>query len=180
MSTQVSIPGYVAGTWVIDSAHSDVSFWVRLLGFTKVRGTFDDFEGTIVLAEDPLDSSVNAVIKSVSVNTRNPRRDKDLQKDDYLGSEQYPTITFASTGVRVDGDSFLVDGDLTIRAVTQQVTLNLEPKGFGEGADGSPQAKFAASTEVSSAAFGVTLGKAKAVIGDKNTVTLDIEATRQA
>lgn len=178
MSTQVSIPGYVAGTWAIDPARSDVSFWVRLLGFTKVRGTFDDFEGTIVLAEDPLESSVNAVIRTASVNTKNPRRDTDLQKDDYLASEQYPTITFVSTGVRVDGAAFLVDGDLTIRAATQKVTLTLEPQGF-EDADGKPQAKFSAGAEVSSAAFGVTLGRAKAVIGDKNTVTLGIVATKQ-
>ena len=69
MSTQVNIPDYVAGTWVIDSARSQVSFVGRLLGFAKVRGDFDDFEGTIVLAESPLDSSVRAVIKTAWLST---------------------------------------------------------------------------------------------------------------
>jgi polyisoprenoid-binding protein YceI len=179
MSTQVNIPGYVAGTWAIDTAHSDVSFRVRLLGIAKVRGTFSDVAGTIVLADNPLDSSVNAVIKTASVTTKNKRRDEHLRHDDFLNAEQYPTITFSSTGVRADGDTFLVDGDLTIRAVTKQVTLNLEPKGFSAGADGKPVARFSASTEITCTDYGVTRGKAAAFISDQDTIVLEIEARQQ-
>jgi polyisoprenoid-binding protein YceI len=177
MSTQVSIPGYTAGTWVIDTARSAVSFRVRFLGFATVRGTFDDFEGTIVLAENPLDSSVNAVIRTASVNTKNTSRDNHLRHDDFLNAELYPTMTFASTGVRVDGDTFLVDGDLTLRAVTKQVTLTMQLKGVA--LDGGPVARFSASTEILCTDFGVTRGKSAAVVSAKDKIILEIEATKQ-
>lgn len=178
MSTQVNIPGYDVGTWVIDSARSEVAFRVRILGFLKTRGTFDDFEGTIVLSENPLDSSVNAVVRTGSVNTRNKRRDQDVQHAGYLNVEQYPTMAFASTGVRVDGDNFLVDGDLTALAVTKQVTLTLVAKGFESGADGKPAvARFSAGTQISNKEVGVTKGSA--FIGDTTEIILDIVATKQ-
>ncbi|GFJ76386.1 YceI family protein [Phytohabitans houttuyneae] len=103
MSMQVDIPGYVAGSWVIDAASSDVTFQIQQMGFSTVSGSFDDFEGTIVTADNPRDSSVTAVIRTASVNTRNKRRDKHLQTKGYLNTKQHPTITFASTGVREDG-----------------------------------------------------------------------------
>jgi polyisoprenoid-binding protein YceI len=177
MSTQIDIPGYVAGTWAIDTVHSVVSFQVRLLGVFKTRGAFDDFEGTIVTTENPLDSSVHAVIKTASVNTKNKRRDKDLHKDSFLNAGQYPTMTFTSTGVRADGDHFLVDGDLTIRAVTKPVTLTLKPNGFGT--DGKPLARFTAHTEISCNEFGVTRGASAPAISDKVGITLEIQASRQ-
>lgn len=179
MSTQVSIPGYAPGTWVIDTGRSTVSFQARLLGISNVRGTFEDFEGTIVLAEDPLDSTVNAVIKTASVNSKNKTRDKHLQKDDFLNPAEYPTITFTSTGVRADGDGFLVDGDLTIRAITKQVTLKLEPKGFTEGAGGTSLATFSARTEITCTDFGVTCGPAAFAINKQNQIILDIEAQKK-
>lgn len=180
MSTQVNIPGYVAGTWVIDTVRSDVSFQVRHFGVIKVRGNFDHFEGTIVTAENPLDSSVNAVVKTASVSTKNKARDKHLHQDAFLNVEQYPTMTFTSTGVRVDGDDFLVDGDLTIRAVTKQVTLNLELNGFGAGLDGKPPlAGFSASAEISRSEFGVSGVPVAAVVSDKVKITLEIEANKQ-
>lgn len=177
MSTQIDIPGYVAGTWDIDTANSAVTFEVRLLGAFKTRGTFEDFEGTIVTGQNPLDSSVNAVIKTASVNTRNKRRDKDLHKNEFLGVAQYPTVAFTSTGVRADGGRFLVDGELTIRAATKPVTLDLQPTGFG--ADGRPQARFTAQTEISCNEFGVTRGPFAPAISDKAKITIEIQASRR-
>jgi polyisoprenoid-binding protein YceI len=177
MSTNIDIPGYVAGTWVIDPVDSAVSFQVKLLGMFTARGKFDDFEGTIVTAENPLDSSVNAVIRTTSVNTKNKRRDKDLQKRPYLNAKEFSTMSFTSTGVRADGDHFHVDGDLTIRAHTKSVTLSLAPNGFD--VDGKPQARFSASTEIDCNDFGVTRGSARMAISNKVTVTLDVRASRQ-
>ena len=178
MSTQVSIPGYVAGTWAIDTVRSDVSFQIGLLGVAKGRGRFEDLEGTIVTAENPLESSVNAVIKTASVSTKNKIRDRHLHQDDFLNVEQYPTMTFTSTGVRADGDNFLIDGDLTIREVTKPVTLNLEVNGFGS--DGEPQAAgFSAHTEISRDEFGVTGGAAGTVLSDKVKIALKLEARKQ-
>ncbi|WP_037910818.1 YceI family protein [Actinacidiphila yeochonensis] len=180
MSTQVSIPGYAAGTWAIDAARSDVSFRARLLGFARVRGTFPEVEGTISLAEDPLDSSVAAVVRTASVTTANKRRDDHLRHDDFLNAEQYPTMSFASTAVRPEGDDFLVDGDLTIRATTKPVTLRLKPTGFAPGADGRQAATFSATTEIVCTDFGVTRGKSAFAVGDKVEIVLTVEAGQQA
>ena len=177
MSTQIDIPGYVAGTWAIDAAHSDVSFEARHFGLFKSRGAFADFEGTIETAQDPLDSSVSAVIRTASVDTGNKRRDRDVHKDGFLNVQRFPTITFASTGVRLDGGRILVDGDLTIRATTKRVTLDLEPGGFG--VDGRPRARLTASIEISCKDFGVTRGPAAPVVGDKVRITLKIRADKQ-
>jgi polyisoprenoid-binding protein YceI len=177
MPTQMNIPGYVAGTWAIDSVHSVVSFQVALLGVFRTRGTFDDFEGAIVTTDDPLGSSARAVIRTASVNTKSKRRDADLLKKPFLDAAEFPAITFASTGVRADGDQFLVDGDLTIRATTKPVTLILTPTGFG--AEGRPSATFNARTEISCSEFGVTRGPFAPAIGDKVAVSIDIRANRQ-
>jgi len=178
-STQVSVPGYVAGAWAIDAAHSDVSFQVRYFGVAKFCGSFDEFEGTIVTAENPLDSSVNAVIRTASVSTKNKGRDENLRQDDFLDVEQYPTMTFSSTGVRVDGDKFLVDGDLTIRAVTKQVTLNLEFNGVGVGFNGRPLVGFSAYGEISRNEFGVVGGPMAAAVSDKVKIALEVAAYKQ-
>lgn len=176
MSTQVSIPGYAAGTWVIDPARSAVSFQSKMLGFMTARGTFDDFEGKIILAESPLDSTVKAVVRTESVNTKNARRDRDLRQEGYLSVEKYPTMTFASTAVRPQGDSFVVEGDLTVLAVTKQVVLELTPQGF-DSTGGRDTVRFVATTAISNKEVGVTKGSA--FIGDRTLITLDIVATKQ-
>ncbi|WP_407565035.1 YceI family protein [Streptomyces sp. 184] len=171
------IPAFQTGTWTIDPVHSDVSFVVRHLGVTRVRGTFDHVEGTIVTAEDPLKSQVNAVIKTTSVNTRNDMRDDHVRTADFLDVENHPEMTFTSTGIRAEGDVYLIDGDLTLRGVTRPVTLETEVGGFGPGMqEGHTVAGFSASTEISRTDFGVTGGAAGAAVSDKIKITLDIEA----
>jgi polyisoprenoid-binding protein YceI len=176
MTTALQIPGYVAGTWNVDGVHSDVSFEVRHLGIAKVRGRFDDFEARIVTAENPLDSSVTASIQAKSVNTNNQMRDEHIHGDDFLKVEEFPTLTFVSTGIRPDGDAFLVDGDLTIRGITRPSTLRLEINGFGTGFDGEPAAGFSAVAEINRSDFGVTAGPAGAVVGETIKLTFEIEA----
>jgi polyisoprenoid-binding protein YceI len=179
MSAQVEIPGYVAGTWGIDPAHSEVGFQARHLGIAKVRGNFDDYEGTIVTAENPLDSTVNVVVKTASVSTRQDFRDGNLKGNDFLHVEEYPEMVFSSTGIRPDGDGFLLDGDLTIRGVTKQVTMDLEVNGFSQGFDGKPVAGFSASTEINRHDFGVVGGPASAMVSDKVKIVLEIEVAKR-
>ncbi|MFE3201982.1 YceI family protein [Embleya sp. NPDC055664] len=178
MTTSVeTIPGYIAGNWTIDPVHSDVSFSVRHLGVAKVRGRFDTFEGSIVTAENPLESSVTASIETASVNSNNKMRDDHIRNEDFLDTDGFPTLTFTSTGVRAESALvYQVDGDLTLRGVTKPVTLELELNGFGTGFDGSPVAGFTATTEISRSDFGVTGGAAGAAVGDKITIVLEIEA----
>jgi polyisoprenoid-binding protein YceI len=99
--TAVEIPGYVAGTWAIDPVHSEVSFVVRHMMVSKVRGRFDKFEGTITTAPDPLQSSVSATVDLSSVNTGEPNRDNHIRSADFFEVESHPTMTFQSTGVRL-------------------------------------------------------------------------------
>lgn len=178
-STTEVIDGYVAGKWTIDAVHSDVSFFVRHLGVSKVRGHFATFEGTIVTAEDPLESTVSAVIKTGSVSTNNESRDTHIRSEDFLDSEKFPELTFTSTGIRAESASlFQVDGELTLHGVTKTVTLELELNGFGTHFQGHPIAGFSASTEISRTEFGVTGGAAGAAVGDKIRIALEIEAAQ--
>ncbi|KNB49098.1 YceI family protein [Streptomyces caatingaensis] len=174
-----AVPGYTSGTWAVDPAHSEVSFSVRHLGIAKVRGRFDSFEGRIVLAENPLESSVTATVRTDSVSTGNGQRDEHIHGADFLDTRTFPEMTFVSTGVRAGDDGFLVDGDLTLRGVTRPVTLALEVNGFGTGFDGKPAAGFSATAEINRSDFGVTAGPAGGVVGEKVTISLEVEANRQ-
>jgi polyisoprenoid-binding protein YceI len=171
------IPGYLAGTWVIDGTHSDVTFTVRHLGVSKVRGRFDQVETTIVTAETLLDSSVNATIQATSIDTNNEQRDDHVRSADFLDVEKYPTITFASSGVRFGDGDYLIDGELTLHGVTKPVTLTAELGGFGDGQ--VPDSKvlgISASTEINRTDFGVGPGIPSAMLSDKIKIELDIEA----
>ncbi|WBB59232.1 YceI family protein [Streptomyces sp. WMMC500] len=172
------IPAYETGTWTIDPVHSDVSFVVRHLGVSKVRGTFDEVEGTIVTHEDPLQSEVKAVIKTASVNTRNETRDNHVRTADFLDVETHPEMIFTSTGIREKEGVYLIDGDLSLRGVTRPVTLETEVGGFAPGPGDSTVVGFSASTEISRSDFGVTGGPAGATVSDAIKITLDIEAGR--
>jgi polyisoprenoid-binding protein YceI len=177
--TAVEIPGYIAGNWTVDPVHSEVSFVVRHMMVSKVRGRFDKFEGTIVTAEDPLQSSVNATVDLSSVNTGAPDRDNHIRSADFFEVETHPTLTFHSTGVRHDGNDFLLDGDLTIRGTTKPVTLKLELNGFGPDAYGGTRAGFSATTEINRSDFGVSyngpIPGGGVAVSEKVTITLEIE-----
>ncbi|HVW44783.1 MAG TPA: YceI family protein [Amycolatopsis sp.] len=175
------IPGYLAGTWVIDGTHSDVTFTVRHLGVSKVRGRFDQVETTIVTAENVTDSTVTATIQTASLDTNNGDRDAHVRGADFLDVEKFPVITFASTAVRVEDGEFFIDGDLTLHGVTRPVTLAAELGGFGDGlTPGSKVLGVSASTEISRTEFGVGAGIPGAVVSDKIKIELDVEAGLQS
>jgi len=175
------IPGYIAGTWVIDGTHSDVTFTVRHLGVSKVRGRFDQVETTIVTAEKLADSTVTATIQTASIDTNNSDRDAHVRGADFLDVENFPTMTFTSTAVREDDGEYFIDGELTVHGVTKPVTLAAELGGFGDGmTEGSKVLGISASTEISRTDFGVGASIPTAVLGDKIKIELDIEAGLQA
>lgn len=166
-------PVLAPGTWTIDSVHSDITFSVRHLGVSKVRGSFTDFSGDITVAEDGT-PSVSATINVASVDTRNDQRDGHLRSADFFDTDNHPTATYRSTSVRADGDDYIVDGELTLHGVTQQVSLNLSLEGVGPGAQGGTVAGFEASAEINRGDFGVTGGAG--LVGEKVTLTFNIEA----
>jgi polyisoprenoid-binding protein YceI len=182
-STTQTIPGYVVGTWAIDPVHSDVSFTVRHMMVSKVRGTFRTFEGQIVTAENPLNSTVAATIDLTSIDTNNADRDAHIRSADFFEVESHPKMTFQSVGVTPTDDGFVVEGDLHLHGVTKRVNLNLELNGFGKDPYGGTRAGFSASTELSRKAFGIDidmpLDGGGVVIGDRIQVLLEIEAILQ-
>jgi len=185
-STTVQIPGYVAGTWAIDPVHSEVSFTVRHMMVSKVRGRFDTFEGSIVTAEDPLASVVTASVDLSSINTGQEQRDAHIRSADFFEVEKYSHMTFVSTGIRVDGDDFLLDGDLTLKGVTKPVTFKLEISGFGPDAYGGTRAGFSATTEINRIDYGVTFNgpipgvPGGVAVSEKVTISLEVEGILQA
>src|SRR5260370_37087643 len=96
--TAVEIPGYVAGTWTIDPGHSEVSFVVRHMMVSKVRGRVDKFEGTMTTAVNPLQSRVDATVDLSSANTGEPNRDNHIRSADLFEVESHPTMTLHSPG----------------------------------------------------------------------------------
>jgi polyisoprenoid-binding protein YceI len=183
-ATAEIIPGYVAGTWTIDPVHSEVGFSVRHMMVSKVRGRFTNFSGRLVTGADPLDSSVTAKIDLTSIETGNAQRDAHIRSADFFEVETYPTMTYRSTGLRRDADGYIVDGRLTLKDVTKDVPLRLELNGFGPDAYGGTRAGFTATTEINRRDFGVNFNAALetggAVVADRVTIQLEIEAVLEA
>src|SRR5947208_35136 len=107
VTIESTIPGYVAGTWTIDPVHSEIGFSVRHMMVSKVRGKFSVFSGDIVTGENPLDSTVTATIDLSSIDTGNADRDNHIRSADFFDIDTHKTMTYRSTGVRVDGDDFV-------------------------------------------------------------------------
>lgn len=174
------IPNYVVGTWTIDPVHSDVSFIVRHMMVSKVRGHFATFEGQIVTAENPLESSATATIDINSFSTGNDQRDNHIRSADFLDVEKYPTMTFRSTGVRLTDDGYVVDGELSLHGVTRPLTLAVEVNGFGPDGYGGTRAGFSAKGEINRRDYGIDitmpLDGGGVVVGDKVQLALEIEA----
>ncbi|MGV0745444.1 YceI family protein [Mycolicibacterium sp. XJ870] len=183
MTAAVATTDLTVGTWTIDPVHSSVNFSVRHLVVSKVRGKFENFTGAITVAEDGT-PSVTAEIAVDSVNTGNEQRDAHLKAADFFDVEKFPVATFTSTGVTADGDHYVLDGDFTLKGVTKPVSLELEFNGVNPGMGHGAVAGFEASVVLNRKDFGIDidmpLESGGAVVGDKVTVTLEIEALKQA
>jgi polyisoprenoid-binding protein YceI len=179
----VEIPGYVAGKWTIDTVHSHVGFVVRHMMVSKVRGHFTKFEGEFVTAPNPLDSTVAATIDVSSIDTNQDMRDNHIRSADFFHAENFPTMTYRSTGIRKDGDELTLDGELTIRGVTKQVPLTLEVNGFGPDPQGGTRSGFTATGEINRMDFGVSyngpIPGGGVAVSEKVQLTLEIEGILQ-
>jgi len=174
---------YRVGTWTLDPAHSELSFWVRHLKISKVRGTFETFEVTVTTPEDPSQISVEASIDVSSVNTGVEPRDNHLRSSDFFLVEEHPHMLFRSTGIQVDGDDFVMDGELTLRGVTQAVTLTGEFGGVITDDYGRTKAGASATTTINRQDFGVSWNAALEAggftLGDEVTISIDLQVQLQ-
>jgi polyisoprenoid-binding protein YceI len=184
MATPVlDIPGYVAGRWKADTVHSHIGFVVRHMMVSKVRGRFTGFDIEIVTAENPLESSATATVDLSTIDTHNEMRDNHIRSADFFDVENHPQMTYRTTGLRHDGDGFVVDGDLTIRGVTRQVPLKLEVDGFGPDPYGGTRAGFSATADINRNDFGVSyngpIPGGGVAVSDKVQLVIEVEAVLQ-
>ncbi|MGU3292663.1 YceI family protein [Williamsia sp. M5A3_1d] len=183
MADTITTTDLAAGTWNIDPVHSAIAFSVRHLVVSKVRGTFDTFSGAITIAEDGT-PSVTAEIDVTSINTKNEQRDGHIKSADFFDADTHPTATFVSKSVAKKGGDYVLTGDFTLKGVTKSVDLDLEFNGVNPGMGQGEVAGFEASVELNRKDFGIDidmpLETGGAVVGDKITITLEIEALKAA
>ena len=173
------------GTWTIDPAHTEVGFVTKHAMVTKVRGYFRDVAGEVVVADNLADSTATATIQAGSVQTGNADRDNHLHTSDFFEVEKYPTITFESTGLRnINGDEFVLDGNLTIKGITQPVSLDVEFGGVAKDPFGNERAGFSAETDVEREQWGLNFNAALEtggfLVSKKVKLVLDVSLIKQA
>ncbi len=173
------------GTYVLDPFHTRIGFIARHLMVTKVRGNFTEFDGSITIAENPAESTAQASMKALSIETGAPDRDTHLRSGDFLEAEKYPELTFANARVVAQkGSKFTVLGDLTIKGVTKQVELSVELDGVVTDPYGNEKLAVTASTEINREDFGMTwnaaLDTGGVLVSQKVVIEIEAQAVRQA
>src|SRR5579864_9445979 len=168
-------------SWEIDAMHSHVSFAVRHLMVSTVRGRFNRMRGQIHIDEShPANSWVEAEVDAATIDTQNEQRDAHLRTADFFEVDTYPTITFKSTKVEaVSGQEYRVTGDFTMHGVTKSVTFDVEYGGQSHMA--GPRVGLTATTKINRKGFGLSFGAlAEAALGEIVTIEIDVEATTQS
>lgn len=171
--------GLPTGTWTIDPSHSEIGFTARHL-MSKVRGSFEEFEGRIVIGEGTL---ATATVDLSSIDTRDEQRDGHLRSKDFFDVENSGHMTFVSTDVEEGGRGFLVTGELSIKGVTRPVTLDVEYFGSQTDPWGGTRAGFEGTTEISRKDFGVDfnipMDGGRLLIGDKVAINVSVQVVLQ-
>ncbi len=187
--TTVSAPtglSALSGTYALDPTHSRIGFVARHAMVTKVRGAFNEFEGTATLDFDDVSrSSASVTIQAASVDTRQAQRDAHLRSNDFLAMDEFPTITFTSTAARQTGDAeFELDGDLIVRGVTRPVTIPFTFEGTAVDPLGNTRVGFEGSVVIHRKDFGVSYNAALetggVLISDKVTLEFEVSAVKTA
>jgi len=184
--TTATVPATLTGSYTIDPAHSRIGFVARHAMVTKVRGSFNQFEGTGYFdAEHPANSHLALRIQAASIDTRNADRDGHLKSNDFFDMDNYPEITFASTAVeQIDADNYRVTGDLTIKGVTKPVTVAFEYTGTAVDPFGNTRIGFEGVTTVNRKDWGVNWNAALeaggVLVSEKVTLEFEVSAIRTA
>ena len=176
----------LSGDYTIDTAHSRVGFVARHAMVTKVRGSFDEFEGSIHIdGEIPEKSSGKVTIQAKSINTRNSQRDDHLRSNDFLDMDNQPEITFVSTGIKQSGDAeFVVTGDLAIRGVTKPVEISFEYTGSATDPFGNERVGLEGSVVINRKDYGVSWNAALegggVLVSEKVTLEIEVSAIKNS
>jgi polyisoprenoid-binding protein YceI len=176
----------LTGTYTLDPAHTRIGFVARHAMVTKVRGAFNEFTGTAVLdGANPENSRVQVTIEAASIDTRNAQRDEHLRGNDFLAMQEYPQITFTSTGARQTGETtFELTGDLTIKGVTQSIAIPFEFEGAAKDPFGNQRVGFEGAVTINRKDYGVTWNAALegggVLVSDKVTLEFELSAVKNA
>ena len=173
------------GIYLLDPTHTRIGFVARHLMVTKVRGHFAEFDGSITVAEDPKESTAEATLRTVTIETGTADRDTHLRSGDFLEAEKYPEITFRNARIRSQkGAEFTVVGDLTIKDTTREVVLDVELDGVAKDPWGNEKLAVTASTEIDREDFGMTwnvaLETGGVLVSKKVRLEIEAQAARQA
>ncbi|HEY3485019.1 MAG TPA: YceI family protein [Ilumatobacteraceae bacterium] len=179
----MAITDLTPGKWDVDPTHSAVTFQVRHMMVSKVRGSFHDFHADVNIAPDPLRSKVTAEVNMKSIDTGNNDRDNHLRTNDFFDIDTYPTMNLDSTGFEQKGDDeFLMHSVLTLRGVSKPVTFRLEFGGVGTDPWGKLRAGFTANATINRKDFGIEwnapLESGGVLVGDKVQIELDVELVK--
>jgi polyisoprenoid-binding protein YceI len=171
----------IAGDYTIDASHTRIGFSARHAMVTKVRGNFEDFEGSAHVDTDvPSNSSVKVVIQAASVTTGNEQRDGHLKTPDFFDIANHPEITFVSTNVERDGDEWEITGDLTINGITKSVTIPFEETGSAKDPFGNTRVGFEGGTTIDrtewNLLFNAALETGGVLVSEKVKLEFDISA----
>ena len=173
-------------SWTIDSAHSQVTFAVRHMMISTVRGEFTAVSGAVEFNEqDPTRSTLEVQIRADSINTREEKRDAHLKSPDFLDVDKYPYLTFKSKRVeKIDDSHGRIIGDLTIRDVTKEVVLETEYAGQAKSPWGTISAGFNAKTKINRHVWGlnwnVALETGGWLVGESVNINIELEIIKQA
>jgi polyisoprenoid-binding protein YceI len=174
----------LTGDYTIDTAHSRVGFVARHAMVTKVRGSFNEFEGSIHLdGENPENSSGRVTIQAKSIDTRNSQRDDHLRSNDFLDMDNHPEITFVSTAIKQnDETTFTVVGDLTVRGTTKSVEIPFEYTGSATDPFGNQRVGLEGSVVINRKDFGVNWNAALetggVLVSEKVTLEIEVSAIK--
>src|SRR6185437_6340379 len=184
MSDSTQAIADLTGDYVIDPAHTRIGFVARHAMVTKVRGSFTEVEGKVHLDEQtPAQSRAQLVIKTHSIDTGNAERDTHLRSNDFFAMDEFPEITFTSTSAeKVGDDRFNLTGDLTVKGVTNAVTIDFEYQGSAKDPYGNLRAGFEGKAVINRRDFGVTTNLALetggVLVGDKIALEFDVSLIR--
>jgi polyisoprenoid-binding protein YceI len=183
--TTTAIAAVPTGTWKIDPAHSSVEFSVKHLGIATVRGTFDEFEGTLDIGHDLESARAYGTVQSASVSTNEDQRDNHLRSEDFFHAEVHPELSFVSTAIRpVEEETFEIEGDLTMRGVTRPITLKAEVQGTESDPWGNERVGLEVTGQLNRGDWGMTfnqvLGSGNVLVSDRVKLSLDISAVKEA
>lgn len=181
-STEVGTQAGTAaqGIWQADPYHTQVEFAAKHLGMMTVRGHFAEVSvtGTIDPGR-PESSAIEVTIQTASIRTHNAQRDNDLRSSNFLEIDKYPTMTFKSTGIKhVGSDRYTMTGDLTIKGVTQPVTLNMVRYGEFNDPMMGHRIAYSGETKINRKDFGMNFNPVldgKFVVSDEIQILIEGE-----